>query len=83
VQEQAPFVPVPTPLSNILRQKYKYAFNDAGLERAVQEASKIRNSADSARSSGQPPTAVPLNPSVVPPSGAPPTASSTAPGGKK
>jgi parvulin-like peptidyl-prolyl isomerase len=76
VQEAAPFVPVPTPLSNVLRGKYKYSFNDAGLDRAVQEAAKIRSSADSARSAGQPPTAVPLNPA------APPAASST-PGGKK
>ena len=78
VQEQAPFVPVPTPLSNVLRQKYKYSFNDAGFDRSVQEASKIRNSADSARTSRQPPTAVPLNPAL--PSPAPPTASSTPPG---
>ncbi len=77
VQEQAAFVSVPTPLSNILREKYKYSFNDAGLDRAVQEAAKIRSSADSAHSAQQPATAVPLNP---PP---PPTASSTPPGGKK
>lgn len=60
IQEQAPFVPVPTPLANVLRSKYKYAFNDAGFDRAVQEAAKIRSSADSARTAGQPPTAVPL-----------------------
>jgi len=78
VQEQAPFVPVPTPLSNILREKYKYSFNDAGFDRAVQEAAKIRSSADSARSAGQPSSAVPLGPQVVPA----PSASST-PGGKK
>lgn len=66
VQEQAPFVPVPTPLSNVLRTKYKYAFNDAGFDRAVQEAAKIRSSADSARTAGQPPTAVPLGPTVSP-----------------
>ena len=77
LQEQAAFVSVPTPLSNILREKYKYSFNDAGFDRAVQEAAKIRSSADSAHSAQQPPTAVPLNPSV------PPTASSTPPGGKK
>jgi PPIC-type PPIASE domain len=76
VQEQAAFVSVPTPLSNILREKYKYSFNDAGFDRAVQEAAKIRSSADSAHSAQQPPTAVPLNP-------LPPTASSTPPGGKK
>jgi PPIC-type PPIASE domain len=77
MQEQATFVSVPTPLSNILREKYKYSFNDAGFDRAVQEAAKIRSSADSAHSAQQPPTAVPLNPSL------PPTASSTSPGGKK
>src|SRR5437763_14423234 len=49
VQEAAPFVPIPTPLSNVLREKYKYSFNDAGLDRSIQEAPKIRNSADSAR----------------------------------
>ena len=77
VQEQAPFVAVPTPLSNILREKFKYSFNDAGFDRAVQEAAKIRSSADSAHTAQQPPTAVPLNPSL------PPTASSTPPGAKK
>jgi hypothetical protein len=77
LQEQATFVSVPTPLSNILREKYKYSFNDAGFDRAIQEAAKIRSSADSAHSAQQPPTAVPLSPSL------PPTASSTPPGGKK
>ncbi len=69
VSEQAPFVPVPTPLSNILRSKFKYGFNDAGFDRAVEEAAKIRSSADSARTAGQPATAVPLGvtPSSTPP----------------
>ncbi len=86
VQEQAPFVPVPTPLSNVLREKYKYSFNDAGFDRAVQEASKIRNSADSARTANQPQTAVPLGlqqPRAPTGSSTPPSASSTAPGAKK
>jgi hypothetical protein len=77
IQEAAPFVAVPTPLSNLLRTKYKYAFNDAGFDRAVEEAAKIRNSADSARTARQPATAVPLNP---PPTNAP---SSTPPSVKK
>jgi parvulin-like peptidyl-prolyl isomerase len=84
IQEQAPFVPVPTPVSNILRSKYKYSLNDAGFDRAVEEASKVRNSADSARSAGQPATAVPLNPAL--PRGSqpePPAASSTPPSAKK
>jgi parvulin-like peptidyl-prolyl isomerase len=76
VQEQARFVAVPTPVSNVLRSKYSYSFNDAGFDRVVEQASKIRNSADSTRSAAQPPTAVPLNP-------APPSASSTPPAGKK
>jgi peptidyl-prolyl cis-trans isomerase D len=80
IQEQAQFVAVPTPLSNVLREKFKYSFNDAGFDRAVQEAAKIRSSADSARSAAQPQTAVPLGPQPVP---APPTASSTPRGGKK
>ncbi|HEY1952064.1 MAG TPA: peptidylprolyl isomerase [Gemmatimonadaceae bacterium] len=71
VQEQAAFVSVPTPLSNVLRSKFKYSFNDAGLDRSVQEAARIRSSADSSRSAQQPQSAVPLNPA------APPTASST------
>jgi peptidyl-prolyl cis-trans isomerase D len=76
IQEQAAFVPVPTPVSNILRSKYKYSFNDAGFDRAVEEASKLRNSADSARTAGQPPTAVPLGNPAAPkaaPSSTPPS----------
>ena len=77
VQEAAPFVAVPTPVANVVRSKYSYSFNDAGFDRAVEQASKIRNSADSARSAGQPPTAVPLGPTPAP------SASSTPPAGKK
>jgi parvulin-like peptidyl-prolyl isomerase len=77
VQEQAPFVAVPTPVANVLRSKYSYSFNDSGIDRAVEQAAKIRNSADSARTAGQPPTAVPMAPTPVP------SASSTAPAGKK
>ena len=75
IQEQAAFVPVPTPVSNILRTKYKYSLNDAGFDRAVEEASKIRNSADSARAAARPPTAVPLNPAlpIKAPSSTPPS----------
>jgi hypothetical protein len=81
LQEQAPFVPIQTAVSNVLRRKYKYSFNDTGLDRMVQEASKIRSSADSARTAGQPRTAVPFGPQRPPASPASP-ASST-PRGKK
>ena len=77
VQQQAPFVAVPTPVANVLRSRYSYSFNDAGFDRVVEQASKIRNSADSARTAGQPPTAVPLSPAVTP------SASSTPPAAKK
>ncbi len=78
VSEQAPFVPVPTPLANILREKHKYSFNEVGFDRAVEEASRVRNAADSARTAGQPSTAVPLG--NQPPA---PTATSTPQGGSK
>jgi len=78
VSEQSPFVPVPTPLATILRSKYKYSFNEAGFDRAVEEASRVRNAADSARTAGQPSTAVPLG--NQPPA---PTATSTPQGGRK
>ena len=60
------------PSPTFCESKYKYSFNDAGFDRAVEEAAKIRNSADSARTAGQPATAVPLSPA------APATPSSTA-----
>lgn len=62
VSEQAPFVPVPTPIANVLRQKYKYSFNQTGFDRAVEEASKVRNSTDSVSRAAQPSTIVPMSP---------------------
>ncbi|MBA3467792.1 MAG: hypothetical protein H0T21_10310 [Gemmatimonadaceae bacterium] len=76
VSEQAPFIPVPTPLAGILREKYSYSFNAAGFDRAIEEASRIRNASDSTTSAGQPRTAVPLGPAL-------PASSSTAPGAKR
>jgi len=64
VSEQAPFVPVPTPIANLLRQKYKYTFHQTGFDRAVEEAAKVRNAADSAVRASQPSTVVPLAPPV-------------------
>jgi hypothetical protein len=72
VSEQAPFVPVPTPLANVLRKKYDYSFNQAGFDRAVEEASKVRNATDSAAKAGLPSTAVPLSPAPGPASSTPP-----------
>lgn len=76
ISEQAPFIPVPTPLATILREKYSYSFNAAGIDRAIEEATQIRNASASTTSAGQPPTAVPLDLT-------PRAASSTAPGAKR
>jgi parvulin-like peptidyl-prolyl isomerase len=76
VSEQAPFIPIPTPLANVLREKYEYSFNQAGFDRAVEEATKVRAAADSATKAGLPTTAVPLN---QPPDPVPGAASSTPP----
>jgi hypothetical protein len=79
VSEQAPFVPVPTPLANVLRQKYDYSFNQAGFDRAVEEATKVRNAADSAAKAALPTTAVPLSPPPATTSPPPATTSPTPP----
>ena len=69
--QQAQFVEVPPPIEAALRGKFEYALNDKGLDRALERAAQIRASADSARSSGQPSTAVPLPgaPGATPPQG--------------
>ena len=71
VAEQAPFVAVPTPIANALRKKYDYSFNETGFDRAVEEAAKIRNTADSATKTAPPPTVVPLTPAPGPASPTP------------
>lgn len=65
-QEQP--ISVPLPIQAVLSTKYNSKINAAGLDRAVERASKLRASADSARSAQQPPSQVPL-----PPAGAPDT----------
>ena len=75
------FVPVPEPLATALRDKYDSKIYDAGLDRAVERAGKIRAVADSTRASQQPRSQVPMPQSqpqvqpqgqpVAPPPGAP------------
>jgi hypothetical protein len=57
----------------ILMDKYDAKINAAGIDRAVERAGKLRASADSARTAGQPKSAVPLP-------GAPSGAQGAAPG---
>ncbi len=66
VAEQATFVPIPTPVANVLRRKYDYSFNQAGFDRAVEEATRLRNTADSVRKAGMPNSVVPLTPPPAP-----------------
>jgi peptidyl-prolyl cis-trans isomerase D len=71
---QAQPVPVPAPLQMILMDKYDAKVNDAGIDRAVELAAKLRATSDSARTAKQPPSAVPL------PGGTPRAGTSPAPG---
>lgn len=60
VKGAAPFVEVPAPLENALREKYGYKINDAGLDRVIERAQQIRASADSAAAANRPSSAVPM-----------------------
>ncbi|MGI8618411.1 MAG: peptidylprolyl isomerase [Gemmatimonadaceae bacterium] len=78
--DEAPFVNVAPPVEWALRAKYSHSINSAGLDRALQQAVRIRASADSARTSQQPPSAVPMpgSPASAPPGARPaPTAPAT------
>jgi len=63
-------VSVPKPIEVVLTSKYSSKVNSAGIDRAVERASKLRASADSARSAQQPRSQVPL---PTPPAGPPDT----------
>ena len=72
ILDLAPFVQLPTPVVSTLRQKYSYSINPAGVDRAVEAATKIRATTQPALPNGpSPSTAVPLGPGL----------SSTAPSG--
>ncbi|MDQ8155501.1 MAG: peptidylprolyl isomerase [Gemmatimonadota bacterium] len=60
LSEKAPFVNVPEPISSALRSKYEARVVAAGIERALERATKIRQVADSTRAAQTPPSAVPL-----------------------
>jgi peptidyl-prolyl cis-trans isomerase D len=70
---QAQPVPVPAPLQIILMNKYDAKVNPAGIDRAVERATKIRATADSVRAAQQPKSAVPLPGAMgTPPAGGQP-----------
>ena len=60
LSEKAQFVSVSEPVQSALRKKYESRVVQAGIERALERATKIRQVADSARAAQQPPSAVPM-----------------------
>jgi hypothetical protein len=69
---QAQFIPVPTEVSQLLRDTYDWKIANAGVERAVERGRRIRASRDSTRAASRPQSQVPLGPSQpvgTPPSG--------------
>jgi hypothetical protein len=73
VNDQAPFVQVPSPVVSVLKKKYSHSINDSGLDRAVEQAEKIR-------AGPQPGTQTPTTSSAVPLGGVP--AASSTPGSR-
>ena len=58
--QQAAFVPVAKPVEMAARAKYEYKVNDAGLDKAVERAVRVRATLDSTRAAQEPASAVPL-----------------------
>jgi hypothetical protein len=58
--QQEPFVEVPPPLADALREKYDGSIRSAGIDRALELATRIRATADSTRAATRPPSAVPV-----------------------
>ena len=71
LNEKAAFVNVPEAVATALRDKYESRVVAAGIERALERATKIRQVADSTRASSVPPSAVPM-PGAAAPQAAPP-----------
>jgi peptidyl-prolyl cis-trans isomerase D len=64
--ERAQFIPIQEPLQTVLRDKYEAKINDAGLERAVERAMRVRATLDSTRALQQPQSQVPMPPGMRP-----------------
>ena len=60
VKDEVPYVEVPKPLSDVLREKYDHTVNRAGIARSLERAARVRAVMDSTRASQQPPSQVPL-----------------------
>lgn len=71
VKDQVPYVEVPKPLADVLREKYEHDVNRAGIARSLERAARVRAVMDSTRASQQPPSQVPLGPQGGQPPAAP------------
>jgi hypothetical protein len=84
---QAQPVPVPAPLEAVLRDKYQWSVNPAGLDRATESATRIRAVEDSTKGANEPKSSVPLpgnpggstqpTPGTQPPAATPPAGTGT------
>jgi hypothetical protein len=68
---QAQVLNAPAPLKKLLDAKYESSVNQAGIDRAVERAQKVRSSADSSRAANQPKSQIPIPGMGGPPAGAP------------
>lgn len=60
MNQRAQYIPVAAPISHVLRKKYDWEVNAAGIDRAIEQAQKIRNRTDSAAQAPAPPSSVPM-----------------------
>ena len=60
LNEKAAFINVPEAVTTALRAKFESRIVAAGIERALERATKIRQVADSTRAASTPPSAVPM-----------------------
>ena len=60
MSQKAQYIPIAAPISHVLRQKYDWEVSAAGIDRALEQAQKIRNKADSAAQGPATPSAVPM-----------------------
>ncbi len=60
MNQRAQYIPIAAPISHVLRKKYDWEVSTAGIDRAMEQAQKIRNRADSAAAVAAPPSTVPM-----------------------
>lgn len=65
------YVEVPAPVQTVLRHKFDWKLNQAGVDRVLQQATRVRAHEDSVKAASRPPSQVPLG---TPPAPAPDSA---------